>query len=79
MNVSINRGPQNGPKYALSLILGAPKMGPLMFGNSHIALCTVPCGLAKWHAKEVCSGSQWNHGATRPKRVPIHPRDVGSL
>ena len=36
---SINRGPQNRPKYIMVLILGPysrAKMGPLIFGNSQI-------------------------------------------
>ena len=33
---SINRGPQNRPKYIMVLTIGATKMGPLIFGNSHI-------------------------------------------
>ena len=29
----MNRGPQNTPKYILVLIIGATKMGPLIFGQ----------------------------------------------
>ena len=36
MGASINRGPQNRPKYIMVLIIGATKMGPLICGNSHI-------------------------------------------
>ena len=31
MGASINRGPQNRPKYSMVLIIGATKMGPLIF------------------------------------------------
>ena len=33
MGASINRGPQNRPKYIMVLIIGATKMGPLIFGK----------------------------------------------
>ena len=36
MGASINRGPQNRPKYIMVLIIGTTKMGPLICGNSHI-------------------------------------------
>ena len=36
MWASMNRGPQNRPKYIRVLIIGATKMGPLIFANSHI-------------------------------------------
>ena len=38
MGASINRGPQNKPKYIMVLIIGTTKMGPLIFGNSHIGI-----------------------------------------
>ena len=33
MGASINRGPQNRPKYIMVLIIGTTKMGPLIFGS----------------------------------------------
>ena len=35
MGASINRGPQNKPKYIMVFIIGTTKMGPLICGNSH--------------------------------------------
>ena len=32
---SINRGPQNSPKYTMILVIGTTKMGPLISGNIH--------------------------------------------
>ena len=37
MGASINRGPQNKPKYTMLLIIGTTKMGPLIFGNPHMS------------------------------------------
>ena len=36
MGASINRGPQNRPKCTMILPIGTTKMGPPIFGNSHI-------------------------------------------
>ena len=36
LGASINGGPQKRPKYILVLDIGATKMGPLIFGNSHL-------------------------------------------
>ena len=38
----MNRGPQNRPKYFRVLIIGATKMGPLIFGNSHMPCYDIP-------------------------------------
>ena len=35
LGASINSGPQNRPKYMMVLIIGATRMGSLIFGNSH--------------------------------------------
>ena len=37
MGASINKGPQNRPKYIMVLIIGTTKMGPLICGNSHMS------------------------------------------
>ena len=31
-----NRGSQNRPKYIMSLVIGTTKIGPFIFGNSHL-------------------------------------------
>ena len=36
MGASINRGPQNRPKYIMVLTIGTTKMGPLICGSSHM-------------------------------------------
>ena len=38
MGASINRGPQNRPKYIMVLIIGTTKTGPQILGNSHVAV-----------------------------------------
>ena len=38
MGASINRGPQNKPKYIMVLIIGITKEGPLIFGSPQMAL-----------------------------------------
>ena len=37
MGGSINRGPQNRPKYIMVPIIETTKKGPLIFGNPHMA------------------------------------------
>ena len=36
MVVSQNRGPQYGPQNIMVLIIGTPRMVPLILGNSHV-------------------------------------------
>ena len=36
LGASINRGPQDRPKYIMVRIIGATKMGPLILGNNHL-------------------------------------------
>ena len=38
MVVSRNKGPQHRPQHTIVLIIGTPKMVPLILGNPHIRL-----------------------------------------
>ena len=38
LDVSQNKGPQYRPQYSILLILGTPKMVPLILGNPHLKL-----------------------------------------
>ena len=46
MGASINRGPQNRPKYIMVLVIGTTKMGPLICGNSQIGALCEPTGIS---------------------------------
>ena len=64
----MNRGPQNRPKYIMVLTIGATKMLPLNFGNSHVGLYNqsqVPASSKGGAAKS--PGQSWRAPASDPK------------
>ena len=61
LSVSLNRGPQYGPQYVMVLIMGTPKMVPLIMGNPiwviDPRLFRWPVGLFRFVASRAARGA----------------------